>query len=418
MERRYANRVHRGVPPWRALGAWIVLTLAAVPATAQTTPAPLTLQAAMDRAFAANPTISAARLRGAVNVAALSVARERLNPEASIEIERERPKQAFAFAVPIELGGQRDRRIEVGEATIRAGEAEVAATLAQVRNDVRRAYYGVLVADARLALMREIRDLSTRARDTAQTRFDAGDAPRLEVMQAALGLASAENEATAAEGVARAARTQLNAVLGMPLDATPVLTTAIDEGMPPTAESAASLARTASAELAVFDRRIDEQRARIALAHALRGPVLIPTGTLVRDNQPEFDYGWRAGVSVTLPIFTTHSASVVVEETTLDQLNAERQAALLRITGEVTAAAVTADTQRQLYTRYRDQILPQALQVEQLAQDAYQLGQTGVAALLQALQATRDVRLRSLDAVSQLQIALADLERAIGAPLP
>jgi cobalt-zinc-cadmium efflux system outer membrane protein len=237
-------------------------------------------------------------------------------------------------------------------------------------------------------------------------------------MQAALGLASAENEATAAEGVARAARTQLNAVLGMPLDATPMLTTAIDEGMPPTAESAASLARTASAELAVFDRRIDEQRARIALAHALRGPVLTPTGTLVRDNQPEFDYGWRAGVSVTLPIFTTHNALVTVEETTLDQLNAERQAALLRITGDVTAAAVTADTQRQLYTRYRDQILPQALQVEQLAQDAYQLGQTGVAALLQALQATRDVRLRSLDAVSQLQIALADLERAIGAPLP
>jgi hypothetical protein len=46
------------------------------------------------------------------------------------------------------------------------------------------------------------------------------------------------------------------------------------------------------------------------------------------------------------------------------------------------------------------------------------LGQTGIAALLQALQATRDVRLRSLDAIDQFQTALADLERAIGAPLP
>ena len=68
--------------------------------------------------------------------------------------------------------------------------------------------------------------------------------------------------------------------------------------------------------------------------------------------------------------------------------------------------------------RYRDVILPQAQQVEQLAQDSYQLGQTGIAALLQALQASRDVRLRSLDAISQFQTALADLERAIGAPLP
>ena len=96
----------------------------------------------------------------------------------------------------------------------------------------------------------------------------------------------------------------------------------------------------------------------------------------------------------------------------------ERQAALLRINGDVTAAAATAEAQRRPYVRYRDEILPQAQQVEQLAQDAYQLGQTGIAALLQALQATRDVRLRSLDAVSQFQTALADLERAIGAPLP
>ena len=63
-------------------------------------------------------------------------------------------------------------------------------------------------------------------------------------------------------------------------------------------------------------------------------------------------------------------------------------------------------------------ILPQAQQVEQLADDAYRLGQTGIAALLQALQAARDVRLRALDTASLYQAALADLERAVGAPLP
>src|SRR5678816_1600985 len=42
----------------------------------------LTLQAAVERALAANPTIASARLRGPVDVAGLAVARERLNPEA------------------------------------------------------------------------------------------------------------------------------------------------------------------------------------------------------------------------------------------------------------------------------------------------------------------------------------------------
>ena len=49
---------------------------------------PLTLQAALDRALAANPTIAAARLRGPIDIAGLAVARERLNPEASIEVPK------------------------------------------------------------------------------------------------------------------------------------------------------------------------------------------------------------------------------------------------------------------------------------------------------------------------------------------
>jgi cobalt-zinc-cadmium efflux system outer membrane protein len=182
--------------------------------------------------------------------------------------------------------------------------------------------------------------------------------------------------------------------------------------------AALELARAGSTELAVLDRQIEAQRARLMLAQALRAPDVIPTAAFTHDAQPEFTYGWRVGVAVTLPILTSHKAGVAVERATLDQLMAQRQATQVRITRDVTAAAAAAEAQRLAYVRYRDLILPQAQQVEQLAQDSYQLGQTGIAVLLQALQASRDMRLRSLDAVSQFQAALADLERAIGAPLP
>lgn len=395
---------------------WLLLAASAV-AQAVTTNS-LTLDAAIERALVANPTIAAARLRGPINAASLAVARERLNPEATVEIAKETPRQAFGLAVPLELGGKRAKRIAVSEATIRAGEADIAATIAQVRNDVRRAYYGAVVADARLMLMDEMRGLAGRVRDTARQRFEAGDAPRLEVMQAQLTLASAENEATAARANVVAARAQLNALLGQPLETVTTLSSAADAGAPMTTAAAMTLALTASTELTVLDRQIETQRARIALARALRVPDVIPTATLTHAAQPEFTYGWRAGVAVTLPVFTSHRAGVLVEQTTLDQLTAQRQATLVRISGTVTAAAVTVQAQRQLYVRYRDEIIPQALQVERLAHEAYQLGQTGLATLLPALQATRDVRLRALDAVSQLQNALADLERAIGAALP
>ena len=124
------------------------------------------------------------------------------------------------------------------------------------------------------------------------------------------------------------------------------------------------------------------------------------------------------GVAIVLPVLSTHKAGVRVEQATLDELTATRQAVDTRIAGDVTAAAVAADAGRAAYIRYRDAILPQAEQVEQLAQDSYRLGQTSIAALLQSLQAARDLRLRSIDAAAQFRGAVADLERAIGAPLP
>jgi outer membrane protein, heavy metal efflux system len=402
-----------------ARGVGLVALLLSTDATAQVAPVgSLTLRVAIDRAMAANATLAAARLRGPINLANLAVARERLNPEVAFELEKETPKEAYGLAVPLELGGKRARRIDVAEATIRAGEAELAATVAQVRNDVRRAYFGQLVAEQRLVILREQRDISMRTRDTAQARLDAGDVPRLEVMQAQLALAATENEAAAAEGTAAAARAMLNALLVQPLDTPTVLSTTVDETTPLETQPALALAQTASAELMSLDRQIEAQRARILLAQALRVPDLIPAFTLTHRAEPEFTWGWRAGAAVTLPLFTTHRAGVLVEQTTLEQLMAQRQATLLRIQGEVTAASQRAQAQRDLFVRYRDQIIPQAQQVEQLAQDAYQLGQTGIGPLLLALQATRDVRLRSVDAIDQFQTALADLERAIGAPLP
>jgi outer membrane protein, heavy metal efflux system len=186
--------------------------------------------------------------------------------------------------------------------------------------------------------------------------------------------------------------------------------------MPP-AEAALDRARQANTELRVLERQIEAQRARLALAQAMRTPDVIPEATLTRRAAPEFDTGWRASLAVSIPVFTTHRAGVLVEETTLAHVIAERDATLLRVSSEVTAASAVAEAQRQQYLRYRDDIVPQALTVERMAEDAYRLGQTPITAYLQALQSSRDVRLRAIQAAAELQTALADLERATGAPL-
>jgi outer membrane protein TolC len=142
---------------------------------------------------------------------------------------------------------------------------------------------------------------------------------------------------------------------------------------------------------------------------------------LAHGAQPEFNWGWRAALTIALPIFTSRAgrdAALQVEERTLEQLEAERRARAAEIAGAVYAAAARADAQRQQMQRFQDRILPQAEEVERMAEDAYRSGQSGLPALLQALQATREIRLRALQAGADYQAALADLEGAMGAHLP
>jgi cobalt-zinc-cadmium efflux system outer membrane protein len=378
----------------------------------------LTLESALARALQANPTLVAARLRRSVDVAGRDVARERLNPEVRVEAERETPKYSYTFGLPLELGGKRGRRIDVSEAAIRTGEAELAVSVLEVRAAVRRAYFDRVAADARLALQNELRDLAARVRDAAQQRFDAGSSPRLELVQTQLALAQVENDTAGAQAASVAARTQLNALLGLPLDTASAVEPTLDGGSVPPVQAAIARAEAASAELALAERKVEEQRAKIALARAMQVPDVTPEAALTRNSEPEFNTGWRAAVGIGVPLFTRHRAGVRLEEATLAQLETERNATRARISGEIASTATLAQSQWEQYVRYRDQILPQALEVERMAEDSYRLGQTGIAAFLQALQSTRDVRLRALQAGADFQRALADLERAIGTPLP
>jgi len=403
--------------PWGVLAAALVLGSPLRTPAADSADS-LTLEAAFARALSANPSILAARLRRSVDLAEVDVARERLNPEARVEFTKETPKEAYGVALPLEIGRKRTRRIAVSEAALHTGEAQLDQTLVEIRAQVRQAYFGRVIAEARLQALAELHELAVRARDTAQQRFDAASAPRLEVLQAELALAQAENQEDIAHASAQASAVRLNVLLGYPPDAQVTLVTPLDESGTIDVGAAISRAQSANAELAVLDRQIEEARAKVALAHSLRVPIITPEAALTRDAEPEFDTGWRAAVGMTLPLLTTHKAGVRVEEAALAQLQAERGAALARITGEVSSAAVLAEAQRQAYVRYRDHILPQALEVASMAEDSYRFGRTGFAAFLQALQAARDARLQNLLVASDYQDALTDLERTMGAPIP
>jgi cobalt-zinc-cadmium efflux system outer membrane protein len=376
--------------------------------------APFTLQSAFALAAEHNPSLAAARLGRAADLAGIDLARERPNPEAAFEAGRDTPHEVFSIGVPLEFGGKRGRRIDVANATLARTMAAIAVQAVEVRRAVRMAYFEMVAASSRVEVTTELRGFAERTRNAARDRFESGAAPRLEALQAELALAQADNEQEAARGRLAAARAELNTLIGRPPDAAADPSDSFDAGTLPADLNAAV---TGSPDIAAIDREIDEAAARERLARAMRTPDPTVSGGILFDAPPDFTYGWKAGLALTIPVFTRHDAGVRVEAARIIQLRAQRDARVRELAGQATAAAARARAARQRYLRYRDEIVPQLATIESMAEDSYRSGQTGLAAFLQAMQAAREVRLLATDAGLEYQSALADLERALGGPI-
>ena len=403
-------------PLWPGITAAVVCALLSSQ-TAAAGQELLSLADAIARAATANPALRAARTAEAIDIAGLAAAGQRPNPEVSVEAARETPHWAFAGTIPLELSGKRQRRLDVANATIASTEAETARVAADLRADVRRAYFVAVAAGRRVAVADDLVTIATRARDAARDRFQTGAAPRLEALQAELALAQTQNDATAGRGDLAAARAELNALLAYPGDAAPALADPLEVGPLPVQSLVMGAALSGNAELAVLDKRIAEDRARVALATAMRRPDPSLTGTLTYDAPGEFTFGWRAGAAIALPIFTTGRPDIRIAEATLAHAIADREARAAQVSGAVTAALSRATAARQALDRYQSDVLPTLTQVEQMAEESYRAGQTGLPAYLQTLQAAREIRQRAVQAGLDYQMALADLEHAMGKPL-
>ena len=394
------------------------IVAAALPASPEPAERPLTLDEAFALAASNNRTITAARLRRAIDQAGIDVAKERPNPDLRYEQAKETPHYSLTATQPIELGGKRGRRVALAEAVMQTGEAELALALADVRSQVRRAYYALAATQARLAIGLDLQDIARRARDVAKERHEAGAVARLELVQAELNLDQAENEAASVAGERDAARAELNALMGLDARAPTQVVEDLADVQLPEAEAAAAAAMAGNAELAVLDRQLAEGAARAALARAQRIPDPSLEGAVTHDAPGEFVWGWRYSVGVTVPLWTRYRAAVRVEEATIAQLRAQRAAMVQRLEGAVGAALARANTQRLQYLRYRNEIVPRSLELEAMAEESYRAGQTNLMALLQALQAAREARARAVQAAYDYQVALAELQRAaaVGPP--
>lgn len=275
---------------------------AQTPPPQSASPAPLTFQAALDLALQNNAGLAAAKRAKAIREAAIISAKQLPNPEFSFEITRDTPHETVGLGLPFELGGKRARRIDLAREEQSLADLEVRGALQSLRGELRRSFYGLLAAEERVRLADEVAAIARRVREAAQARFDEGIAPRLDVLEAELGLARASADLELERSNRIAAAAALNAVLNRPPGQPVAVSGDLSSGPPPLdAARAWELAAAANLEIVSLHREIAIEGRRADLLRAERIPTPILQGGAVLNAPGEFNSGAFAGLSVEIP---------------------------------------------------------------------------------------------------------------------
>jgi outer membrane protein, heavy metal efflux system len=381
-----------------------------------------------------SPRVAAARAQLGISKALYAAATAMPNPvffrdEAFGEgVRRVGPQQTFE--PPWKLAF----RLLAAKRQVQETKLEILSTLWTFRNDVRRAYTEVVVAQETLQTLQDLSELAHKLLAVTQKRFQSGAVPELDVLKARLAASQADIDTAQGKMRVTRARQQLNIILGRPYN-NPISATRL-----PSFEAKAEkseLLPDYSVPFApvndfiaeAFENRLElRQNAQLlklnqaqlygAYGNALPNPQVayghststnLPSGPKL--NSPFLT------LNLEMPVFTYSQGDIARLKATGKQLKLQAGAIKNQITADVTAAYNTLMTARNRLKTYQDHVLADSAEVARLARRSYEVGQSDINATLLAQQANFQVRSDYLNAVSNYQSAMTDLEQSIGEPI-
>jgi cobalt-zinc-cadmium efflux system outer membrane protein len=378
----------------------------------------LTLQDALSIADRQNLDIAAARLRHTVALAGITIAGERPNPTVSFAATRDTPHESLFVDLPIELGGKRSTRIEEARQEVSLTDVEISTVGRQVRRQVRDAFFSAALGAGTVDQQTRLVELATKLEGIAKSRFDAGDVPQLEVLQADLELARAQADLEVARQESKGAFGKLAALLNEPAGTTWELVTPLDTvpeqiGL----QDLISRATGANPELQHLAQELKVEQAREKSFRAQRVPEVTLEGGVDLNSPPDFEVGARGQVTVGLPVFTRFQGELAQSAATQRLIEGETLATRRSVAGDVETAFNEFNARLTEVKLYRETVIPAGRKLEGLAEDSYGAGRASILVVLDAQRTVQQNEHDYLQSLFELQQAFAELEEIVGVPL-
>ncbi|WP_256676803.1 TolC family protein [Pseudomonas sp. H3(2019)] len=384
-------------------------------AAASASPA-LTMDQALQTAFANNPDLAAAQWEIGIAQGDRQQAGLIPNPEVSWEAEDTRRNSrttTVKLNQPIELGGKRGARIDVASRAQDAAGIELERKRNVLRADVIQAFYGASTAQQRLLLSRQSLELAERGVRVAQGRINSGKSSPVEGTRAEVQLSEVRLELRRAERDEASAWQQLVQVMGAPVpDFARVSDSA--RSMPAVPPASRLLARIEdTAELRLAKLQIDQREASLGLEKAQRIPDLtVSVGS--QYSELERERVNVVGLSMPIPLFNRNQGNILAAARRADQARDLRNASELRLRTDIQTTLdqwLTANTEIQSFDR---SILPAAQSAVDTATRGFEMGKFNFLDVLDAQRTLISARAQYIQAIAEATDAWVRIERIFG----
>ena len=387
---------------------------------------PLSLKAALNEALDKNPELVALRTQ-------LDVTRERPGQERALAppmlettiwqwpINTLNPANTnmYMFMATQELPGRgkRDLRAAVAEKDVAIAQNDIDARARHVFDEVKQAYADLFVSREAIEIHLANVDLLRQFADISQAKYTTGRISQQDVLKAVLELSRLHDDIIMLDQDAKVATAKLNTLLDRPIDA-PI-------GLLEAPHEQTLLPSLADLQVEALDRQPEIQGARLAVERAEAALAVAR-----REHKP--DYSVQAGYLV-MP----HQTDAVLARVGITWPDAPWSRGRIDARAREAAADVEAAKARQRsmenalrfavqepYLRVkaaeeraallRTTIVPQSQQTMDVSRIAYQTDRVDFLALLDNERVLLNTQLDYYRALSDFELAMADLERAVG----
>jgi len=321
----------------------------------------------------------------------------------------------------IQIGGERGLRIDASDRLRDLTDAEIEQMRWAVHCDVHEAFHRSLVEQERMRLAERVVTFQQEVLRVVERQIAAGEAAPLALRLAEAEVAQAHQVLVAAQQAFVVSRIRLGQLSGWPVATPPMPTGAVDRPRdPPPLDRLSAVARERLPSVRAGAARIREAEARSALADRETWPrpsLGVQYGREGNPRSEEASHIVMGVVSIPIPSFQLNqgeraraSADVMVAQTELDASRRLLDGQIAEARSEVVAAAARTRV-------YATEILPRFEENLTLLRRSFELGEIDLLALSAGRERFLRIQHDALGAQEDYFVAIAGLERVVGADL-